>query len=264
LDEIERIWRDRGVRTRRLTVSHAFHSPLMEPMLAEFRAVLDGLTFAAPLLPVVSNVTGAVVDGDDLRTPDYWVRHVREAVRYADGVTALRNAGVDTFLEIGPRSVLTALTVEILPDEDVRAVAVQRRDRDETAALLAGLGELHVHGVAVDWTPWFAGTDATRVDLPTYAFQHERFWPDTPTRADASDAEFWAAVESGDLTALAGHLGDDDLDTLTPALPALTTWRRSRTRRTAADRLSYRVVWHRIDPDGPAAADGAWLLVTPD
>ncbi|MET7836859.1 type I polyketide synthase, partial [Micromonospora sediminicola] len=264
LDEVERAWQDRGVRTRRLTVSHAFHSPLVEPMLADFRAVLEGLTFAAPLLPVVSNVTGAIAEPGELTDPDYWVRHVREAVRFADGVAALRDAGVDTFLEIGPQSVLTALTVEILPEGDGRAVAVQRRDRDETGALLAGLADLHVHGVTVDWTPWFDGTGATRVDLPTYAFQHERFWPDNPTRTDASDAEFWAAVESGDLTALAGHLGDDDLDTLTPALPALTTWRRSRTRRTGADRWAYQVEWRRIDLDGPSAADGAWLLVTPD
>ncbi|GHJ16549.1 type I polyketide synthase [Micromonospora sp. AKA38] len=263
LDEIERVWRDRGTRVRRLAVSHAFHSPLMEPMLAEFRSVLDGLTFAAPLLPVVSNVTGALA-GDEIATADYWVRHVREAVRYADGVAALRDAGVDTFLEVGPQSVLTALTAEILPDEEtVVAVAVQRRDRDETGALLAGLAELHVHGVRVDWAPWFAGAGATRVDLPTYAFQHERFWPDTPTRTDASDAEFWAAVESGDLTALAGHLADDALDTLAPALPALTTWRRARTRRTPADRWSYQVIWKRLDLDERPATGGAWLVVAP-
>ncbi|MFV2116854.1 acyltransferase domain-containing protein, partial [Micromonospora sp. LOL_025] len=102
LDEVERVWRERGVRTRRLTVSHAFHSPLMEPMLDEFRAVLDGLEFAAPSLPLVSNVTGALADSEEIRTADYWVRHVRQAVRYADGITALRAAGVDTFLEIGP------------------------------------------------------------------------------------------------------------------------------------------------------------------
>ncbi|SCL14093.1 Acyl transferase domain-containing protein [Micromonospora nigra] len=178
LDDVEQVWKTRGARTRRLTVSHAFHSPLMEPMLAEFRAVLDGLTFAAPVVPVVSNVTGALAGGEEIRTVDYWVRHVREAVRYADGITALRAAGVDTFLEIGPQSVLTAMAADILPGDDaVLAVPVQRKDRSEVAALLAGLAELHVHGVPVTWQPWFADTGATRVDLPTYAFQHQRYWP---------------------------------------------------------------------------------------
>ncbi|MEH0975043.1 SDR family NAD(P)-dependent oxidoreductase, partial [Micromonospora sp. CPCC 205546] len=185
LDEVERLWRDRGTRTRRLTVSHAFHSPLMEPMLDEFRAVLDGLTFAAPLLPVVSNVTGALA-GDEIRTPEYWVRHVREAVRYADGITALRAAGVDTFLEVGPQSVLTAMTADVLPDGDALAVAVQRRDRPEAQALLHALAELHVHGVSVTWTQWFADTGARRVDLPTYAFQHQRYWP-AASRARTGD-----------------------------------------------------------------------------
>ncbi|WP_431936481.1 SDR family NAD(P)-dependent oxidoreductase, partial [Micromonospora sp. RP3T] len=91
----------------------------------------------------------------------------------------------------------------------------------------------------------------------------ERFWPDAPTRTDASDAEFWAAVESGDLTALAGHLADDALDTLAPALPALTTWRRARTRRTPADRWAYQVTWKRLDPDERPATGGAWLVVAP-
>ncbi|MFJ8207613.1 type I polyketide synthase, partial [Micromonospora chalcea] len=178
LDEVERVWRERGVRVRRLTVSHAFHSPLMEPMLADFRAVLDGLEFAAPVLPVVSNVTGALA-GDEIRTPEYWVRHVREAVRFADGVAALRAAGADTFLEVGPRSVLTAMVGDILPADDaVLAVPAQRADRPEAHGLLAGLAELHVRGVAVDWRQWFADTGARRVDLPTYAFQHQRYWPE--------------------------------------------------------------------------------------
>ncbi|MEV4483841.1 type I polyketide synthase, partial [Micromonospora coxensis] len=177
LDAVERTWQDRGVRTRRLTVSHAFHSPLMAPMLDEFRTVLDGLVFRAPLVPVVSNLTGMLADPQELTRADYWVRHVRQAVRYADGITALRAAGVDTFLEIGPQSVLTAMTADVLPDDEgVLAVAAQRRDRTEVLALLAALADLHVHGVAVTWPQWYAGTDPHRVDLPTYAFQHERYW----------------------------------------------------------------------------------------
>ncbi|KAB1108678.1 SDR family NAD(P)-dependent oxidoreductase, partial [Micromonospora aurantiaca] len=270
LDEVERVWRDRGVRTRRLTVSHAFHSPLMEPMLDEFRTVLDGLTFAAPLLPVVSNVTGALA-GDEIRTADYWVRHVREAVRYADGITALREAGVDTFLEVGPQSVLTAMAADVLPGDDaVLAVAVQRRDRPEAHALLHALAELHVHGMPVTWTQWFAETGARRVDLPTYAFQHQRYWPEgTPTRQAApegGDTEFWAAVERGDLAALAAELGDDteDLDALGPALPLLARWRQHRSRDTALDGWSYRIGWEPVRPAPATRLSGRWLVVTVD
>ncbi|MBQ1076775.1 SDR family NAD(P)-dependent oxidoreductase, partial [Micromonospora sp. C31] len=212
LDEAERLWRDRGVRTRRLTVSHAFHSPLMEPMLDEFRAVLDGLTFAAPLLPVVSNVTGALA-GEEIRTPEYWVRHVREAVRYADGVTALRAAGVDTFLEIGPQSVLTAMAADVLPADDaVLAVAVQRRDRPEAQALLHALADLHVHGVPVTWRQWFTDTGARRVDLPTYAFQHQRYWPAAnPARTGDVSGAGLGRTEHPLLGATVDLAGDDEL-----------------------------------------------------
>ncbi|MEV4483932.1 type I polyketide synthase, partial [Micromonospora coxensis] len=222
LDAVERTWQDRGVRTRRLTVSHAFHSPLMAPMLDEFRAVLDGLTFAPPLLPVVSNLTGALADVDEIRTADYWVRHVREAVRFADGIGALRAAGVDTFLEIGPQSVLTAMTTDVLTDEGVLAVAAQRKDRSETAALLAALADLHVHGVPVTWRQWFAGTDATRVDLPTYAFAHQRYWPAAPRPrlGDVSGAGLGDAAHP--LLGAAVDLAGDDEVVLTGRLSLAT------------------------------------------
>ncbi|MBC9004144.1 type I polyketide synthase, partial [Micromonospora aurantiaca (nom. illeg.)] len=275
LDEVERLWKDRGVRTRRLTVSHAFHSPLMEPMLAEFRAVLDGLTFSAPSLPVVSNVTGALADADEIHTADYWVRHVREAVRFADGVAALRAAGADTFLEVGPRSVLTAMVGDALSDgAGVLAVPAQRGDRPEAHGLLAGLAELHVRGVAVDWRQWFADTGARRVDLPTYAFQHQRYWPEaggtavTAAPGDAAEGDFWAAVERGDLTGVAAHLAVQDdpaaVEALAPAVPVLSSWRRARQRDAVVDGWTYRIDWEPVRPAAAPALTGRWLVVTAD
>ncbi|MFG1658510.1 type I polyketide synthase [Micromonospora chersina] len=276
VDRVEQLWRDRGVRTRRLSVSHAFHSPLMEPMLAKFRAVLDRLTFAAPALPVVSNLTGELADADALRTADYWVRHVREAVRYADGVAALRAAGVDTLLEIGPQSVLTALAADILPaDAGVLAVAAQRADRPEADALLAALADLHLHGHPVTWPGWFTGTGARRVDLPTYAFQHQRYWAGpgnaatgSPERPGGADDDFWAAVERGDLPAVASHLAvQDDPDAvaaLAPAVPVLSSWRQARQRDAVVDGWSYRVDWEPVRPAPAPALTGRWLVIVPD
>ncbi|GGU31720.1 type I polyketide synthase [Lentzea flava] len=167
----------RGRKTKRLPVSHAFHSPLMEPMLEDFRAAVTALEFAAPRIPVVSNVTGRIA-GAELAEPEYWVRHVREAVRFADGVAALEEAGVTAFLEIGPDGVLSALV-----DGSVPAL---RKDRDETTAWLTALARLFVQGVDVDWAHAFEGTGAKRVDIPTYAFDHGHYWP-TPM-AQAPDA----------------------------------------------------------------------------
>ncbi|MFF1910008.1 SDR family NAD(P)-dependent oxidoreductase, partial [Kitasatospora sp. NPDC058218] len=168
-----------GRKATRLRVSHAFHSPLMDPMLAEFRVVVEGLTFAAPTIPVVSNLTGGLATGEELCSPEYWVRHVREGVRFADGVWTLAAQGVTRFVEVGPDGVLTAMARESVAD-DVLLVPVLRKDRGEEATALRALAELHVCGVKVDWTALLAGTGARRVDLPTYVFQHQHFWPAGP------------------------------------------------------------------------------------
>ncbi|MFJ9034176.1 type I polyketide synthase [Streptomyces sp. NPDC102274] len=180
--EIAAHFTGQGRKTNRLSVSHAFHSPLMEPMLTDFRRVVETLTFHEPAVPVVSNLTGELADAR-LCTPDYWVRHVRRAVRFADGVLALRDEQVDVLLELGPGSVLSAMAKESLGEAARRMTVVPalRKDRTEEAALVATLGRLHTTGVPVDWRAFFADTTARRVDLPTYAFQHERFWPAPPS-----------------------------------------------------------------------------------
>ncbi|WP_416486457.1 SDR family NAD(P)-dependent oxidoreductase, partial [Streptomyces sp. CL12] len=146
---------------------------LMEPMLEEFGQTIEGLTFNEPRIPVVSNLTGRLAEP---YTAAYWVRHVREAVRFADGVRCLHELGVATFVEIGPGGVLSALAQGCV--DDIVTVPVVRADRPEPQAVVTALAELHVHGVSPDWRAVFPG--ARRVDLPTYAFQYERFWLEAP------------------------------------------------------------------------------------
>ncbi|PRY39631.1 type I polyketide synthase [Umezawaea tangerina] len=176
LDGVESIAAElaaRGVRTKSLAVSHAFHSPLMDPMLADFEAALASVSFHEPVVPVVSNVTGEVATAEMLCTGTYWVEHVREPVRFADGVTAM---DVDVVLELGPDGVLSAMVQELVPG--VATVAALRKDRDEEVAAVTALASLHTRGVRVDWDAFFADTGAGLVELPTYAFQHQRFWPE--------------------------------------------------------------------------------------
>ncbi|MET8289413.1 type I polyketide synthase [Streptomyces sp. NPDC005132] len=168
-----------GRRTSRLRVSHAFHSPLMEPMLAEFRAVAESVTYTPARMPVVSNVSGQAAGAGELESAEYWVRHVREAVRFADGITWLEGRGVRRFVELGPDGTLTALAqTSASGDEDLLFASVLRKDRPEPLTALGTIATLHTRGIAVDWPAVIQGDDCPPVTLPTYAFQRRRYWLD--------------------------------------------------------------------------------------
>ncbi|MEV8633594.1 type I polyketide synthase [Streptosporangium sp. NPDC051023] len=159
-------------RGRRLPVGHAFHSPLVEPMLNEFHRVMQRVEFHPPHLTLISNVTGEIADPQRVCTADYWVEHVRAAVRFADGVKA---AGAAVLCEIGPDGVLSGLT---------GAIPTQRADRPQVESLLAAMGELFARGVRVDWRQVLE--EGNVVDVPTYAFQRERYWLESGRRTTES------------------------------------------------------------------------------
>ncbi|MFE4612983.1 beta-ketoacyl synthase N-terminal-like domain-containing protein, partial [Streptomyces niveus] len=202
LDKIAGTLNERGTKTRKLTVSHAFHSPLMDPVLDAFREVAETVTYSAPRIPLVSTLTGAPATGGDFVSADYWVNHARQAVRFHDAVRALDGSA---FVEIGPDATLTTLVRNAV---DAVAVASLRRGLSEPTAVVSALSQLHVEDVTQpDWHAVF-GPQAHTVDLPTYAFQRQRHWLDTsralPARAPlaaAPDEESAAAEVDNSLTA---------------------------------------------------------------
>lgn len=202
-----------GIKTRQLIVSHAFHSPLMNPILNEFRKVASTIAFTAPKLPLISNVTGKLIT-DEVANVDYWVRHVREAVRFADGVTTLQEQGIGIFLEVGPKPILLGMAKECVDRATERQndkviseglnenhphhaklsrVVIQqepiehdypvmlsslRETHSDTKQMLMALGMLFVQGVVIDWANFDQHNQRRKVLLPTYPFQRKHYWVD--------------------------------------------------------------------------------------
>ncbi|WP_393071861.1 type I polyketide synthase [Streptomyces sp. LN704] len=274
-DEVERIaavLAERGRRTRRLRVSHAFHSARMDAMLDEFEQVAARVTYASPALPVVSNVTGRLAEGDDLRTAAYWRRHVRDAVRFCDGARALEALGVTTYLELGPDATLTTMALDSVTDATTAAAApLMRREGDERRSALLAAGLLHARGAELDPAA-LHDDDALRgeLPLPTYAFQRERYWLQSsaqpagaaPTADSAEEARFWDFVEQAGPQDLADRLGLGTDAPLSAVLPAISSLRRERRQTSEAEGWEHRVVWKPAVEEA-AALTGTWLLPVP-
>ncbi|MEM9503725.1 MAG: polyketide synthase dehydratase domain-containing protein, partial [Cyanobacteria bacterium P01_E01_bin.43] len=168
-----------GIKTKALEVSHACHSALMKPMLAEFRVIANQVNYALPQIDLVSNVTGRTVTAEVARA-DYWVNHVCQPVQFAAGMATLAAEHYDTFIEIGPKPVMSAMGQICLPEVKALWLPSLRPDADwET--LLPSLGKLYMSGAPIDWAGCDRSHPRQMVKLPNYPFQHQRYWVDTDT-----------------------------------------------------------------------------------
>ncbi|WP_307806574.1 SDR family NAD(P)-dependent oxidoreductase, partial [Streptomyces sp. FH025] len=272
VDRVVELWRLRGRRVRRLRVSHAFHSPAMDPVLGELAAVAEGLEYGRPQVMWAGALTGELVTECEA---GYWPAQTRQAVRFSDAVAALAKQGVTVFIEVGPDGSLSSLGSDIVAgtgNDEAVFVPLQRRNDESVPSLVTGLARAYVNGASVEWSSVLPA--GSPVELPTYAFRHQRFWPEgvvplTPPAAgadgasSAAEAEFWAAVENGDLARIADTLAIEDGQQLSEVLPALASWRRREKDRLVTTGWRYRVNWATVAESDSRVLSGTWVLVVP-
>ncbi|GLZ36479.1 type I polyketide synthase [Actinokineospora sp. NBRC 105648] len=251
-----------NIRARRVPVDYASHSAQVSALRERIAEVLGGISPKRATVPFYSAVTGDLLDTSGLDA-EYWYTNLRETVRFEDATRALLRDGHTLLVEASPHPVLVMALQET--DEAVAAVGSLRRDDGGNARWLASLAEAHVRGAAVDWRHAVEG--GRLVDLPTYAFQRQRYWPKPPVVETAEpaaagspqEARFWAAVERADSAALAETLQLDSA-TVAPLLPALATWRRQASEESFVDSWRYRVRWSAVDEVRTPVLAGRWAV----
>ncbi|MFJ9822678.1 type I polyketide synthase, partial [Streptomyces sp. NPDC101151] len=278
LDELLTACEADGVRARRIAVDYASHSAQVERIEERLAEVLSDISPRPSTVPFHSTVTAQVLDTSGLDAA-YWYRNLRQTVRFEETVGALLEAGDAVFVEVSAHPVLAVGVQETAEARGARQSAVVgslRRDEGGLDRFLASVAEAWTHGVTVDWARAFAGTGASRVELPTYAFQRQRFWLETATSVhpdtgaalaargtDETEARFWAAVEGEDLGSLATTLGVSADQPFSAVLPALSTWRRQSQERSRLDGWRYDVTWKPLDRTPSPVLSGTWLVVVP-
>ncbi|MFF7232523.1 type I polyketide synthase [Streptomyces sioyaensis] len=271
LDELMDGCKEREVRARRIEVDYASHSAHVESIREELLEVLAPVAPRPAEVPFFSTVTGEWLDTTAMDA-GYWFTNLRQTVQLEPAVRALLAADHRVFVEVSPHPVLTMPVQETTEAVGAEAVVTGtlRRDDGGLSRLYTSLGELYVHGVDVDWSPAFAAARPQLVDLPTYAFQHRRYWLESPKPAAGTaasglvDAGFWETIERGDADTLAETLGLSDDGALREVLPALSLWHQQRQQRSTVDGWRYRIVWRPQPEPERTSLDGTWLVVVPD
>ncbi|MGA5843297.1 type I polyketide synthase [Streptomyces pseudogriseolus] len=271
LDELVAHAETSGVRVRRIEVDYASHSAHVESIQAELAELLAPVTAHEPSVPFLSTVTGEWIGAGETDA-GYWYRNLRQTVLLEPVVRRLAQSGHGAFLEMSPHPVLTVPVAETVEAAGADAVVVGslRRGEGGLDRLYVSLGEAWARGVAVDWTPAFAGLSPRRVDLPTYAFQHRRYWLEAPKTepqaavVDPVEEQFWRTVQEGDLQQVARTLGLEVTDALGEVVPALSAWRQAGKERATVDGWRYRVVWQPRELPAAGSLHGTWLLAVPE
>jgi acyl transferase domain-containing protein/acyl carrier protein len=257
--EVARAFAARGIDTKRLSVSHAFHSPLVEPMLEEFLRVAQGIEYRPPTLPLISNVSGEVA-GSEVSTARYWVDHVRRPVRFARSVEVAYAAGARTFIEIGPRPALLGLVSSTLEDPSINTLASLRPGRPETQTIMDAAARWIVDGGRINWAGWFPA-GGRRIELPTYGWQRQRYWYDAEPLRGAAGTELDVAAALRRL-GNSGALSDAARAQLPAILAALAEQHAPAPRGPASNELFYQVEWRPIEAPVDAPVEpGAWVIV---
>ncbi|WP_240003685.1 type I polyketide synthase [Streptomyces cinnamoneus] len=251
-------------QAKRIPVDYASHSPHVEQIETELAEALAPIAPRTGTVPFYSTVTGELTDTAELDAA-YWYRNLRHTVAFQATLENLIALGHSAFVEASSHPVLTAGVRETLDAVGREGVVLGslRRDDGGPTRMATSLAEAYVHGVDVDWRPSLGG--GRQVDLPTYAFQRERYWLDpvaAQPAAGAVDAEFWEAVERGDLESLAATLRVDG-EPLGEVLPALSQWRRERRDVSTMDSWRYKIHWKPLTP-GTTAPTGTWLVLVTD
>jgi acyl transferase domain-containing protein/acyl carrier protein len=273
--ELER----QSVRHQRLTVSHAFHSPLMEPMLPAFRRLCSAMALRPPQMKLVSNLYGGLV-GDEVTSPEYWCRHIRETVQFAAGMQALKDAGCTVFLEIGPKPILSAMGRNCLPDASLVWLPSLREGREDWLQMLESLARLYTGGARVDWAALDADQPRRKLSLPTYPFQRQRYWaegavfsPRKPASAEPAGSPLAQLFQDGHAEQFTRQLQADTALTpdearlLPQLLSRLGAWHRRQEAVAELKDYLYEIAWEKREaaeaPSGgelQAVAPGRWLI----
>ncbi|MFD7668474.1 type I polyketide synthase [Streptomyces sp. NPDC059788] len=289
LEELAAACESDGVRARMIPVDYASHSPQVEALHEEILSVLEGIEPIRTHIPMISAMSGEMLAGPEL-DPSYWYASLRAPVEFDRAVRTLAETGHRTFIEVSPHPVLTAAITDTVEDAARTAggeaagtavpavIGTLRRDDGGADRLLSSLAEGHVHGAPVDWTAILT-PGRHHIDLPTYAFQHQRYWPQasqaanapardtdgtgTDAAGSAAEARFWAAVEDGNLREITDTLAVDEQQPLSELLPALASWRRRERDDSAVADWRYGISWTPVGEPSSAVLSGTWLVVAP-